>query len=51
MKILRTASLVSNFSGSYEKKHCKELSLCFFLTQAASCEFVRGFQTFVSMNI
>ena len=50
MKI-RTASLRSNFTGSYEKKECKELSFWIFLTQPASCDFVREFQTFASMNI
>ena len=49
--MLRTASLGSNFNGSYGKKECKELSFWMFLTQAASCEFVWEFQTFVSMNI
>ena len=34
-----------------KKKECKELSFWMFLTQAASCEFVWEFQTFVSMTI
>ena len=46
MNIIRTASLGSKFTGSYEKKECKELSFYIFLTQVASCEFVRESQTF-----